>query len=305
MDLVGRSTKDVWGHRCLTELVERFCEFDDFCNAVRAEWKAMLLSNSKAADRQYGPEGGLADSEIMTVLVLYHSSRFKNFKTFYNGIVLGLLRACFPGAPCYERFIALTSRVWTLLVFFLASRMGRKTDIYYIDSTPLPVCHNRRIAKHKVFPGLAARGKTSMGWFFGFKLHIVFNHQREIVALKLTPGNAADTTPVPGLTKDLSGKLFGDKGYIGQKLAQELLHRGLILMTRVRSNMKSLPVSFLDKALLATSPRRSSATSRNFPRSGCRNIARSSTPSPTLPPRSSPTRSIPCLRDLSASSCHS
>ena len=60
------------------------------------------------------------------------------------------------------------------LVFFLASRMGRKTDIYYIDSTPLPVCHNRRIAKHKVFTGLAARRKTSMGWFFGFKLHIVF-----------------------------------------------------------------------------------------------------------------------------------
>ena len=117
----------------------------------------MLLSNSKAADRQYGPESGLADSEIMTVLVLYHSSRFKNFKTFYNGIVLGLLRACFPGAPCYERFIALTSRVWTLLVFFLASRMGRKTDIYYIDSTPLPVCHNRRIAKHKVFTGGCAR----------------------------------------------------------------------------------------------------------------------------------------------------
>ena len=240
----------MWGAQMFDRLVERFCEFDDFCNAVRAEWKAMLLSNSKASDRQYGPEGGLADSEIMTLLVLYHSSRFKNFKTFYNGIVLGLLRACFPGAPCYERFIALTSRVWTLLVFFLASRMGRKTDIYYIDSTPLPVCHNRRIAKHKVFTGLAARGKTSMGWFFGFKLHIVFNHQREIVALKLTPGNAADTTPVPGLTKDLSGKLFGDKGYIGQKLAQDLLRRGLILMTRVRSNMKSLPVSFLDKALL-------------------------------------------------------
>ena len=56
--------------------------------------------------------------------------------------------------------------------------------------------------------------------------------------------------PCQDLTKDLSGKLFGDKGYIGQKLAQELLHRGLILMTRVRSNMKSLPVSFLDKALL-------------------------------------------------------
>ena len=124
-------------------------------------------------------------------------------------------------------FSALTSRVWTLLVFFLASRMGRKTDIYHIDSTPLPVCHNRRIAKHKVFTGLAARGKTSMGWFFGFKLHIVFNHQREIVALKLTPAMQPTQRPCR-MTKDLSGKLFGDKGYIGQKLAQKALRRGLV-----------------------------------------------------------------------------
>jgi len=210
----------------------------------------MLLAGGKASERRHGPEGGLADSEIMTLLVLYHSSRFKNFKTFYNGIVRGPLRAYFPGAPCYERFVTLTKRVWVLLAFFLARRMGHKTDIYYIDSTPLPVCHNRRIAKHKVFAGLAARGKTSMGWFFGFKLHVVFNHQREIVALKLTPGNVADTKPVPALTKDLFGKLFGDKGYIGRTLAQELLRRGLALMTRIRSNMKSLPVSFLDKALL-------------------------------------------------------
>jgi hypothetical protein len=89
-----------------------------------------------------------------------------------------------------------------------------------------------------------------MGWFFGFKRHLVFNHQRQIVALKLTPGNVSDTAPVPALTKDLVGKLFGDKGYIGKKLAEELLRRSLALMTRVRRNMKSLPVSFLDKALI-------------------------------------------------------
>lgn len=230
-------------------LEERFCEFDDFCKAIRKEWEAMLLTDGKAPTR-HGPEGGLCDSEIMTLLVLYHTSRFKNFKTFYNGIVRGLLKPYFPDAPCYERFITLTKRVWALLVFFLAARMGSKTDIYYIDSTPLPVCHNRRIARHKVFAGLAARGKTSMGWFFGFKLHLVFNHEREIVALKLTPGNVSDTAPVPQLTKDLVGKLFGDKGYIGKKLAEQLLHRGLTLLTRVRGNMKSLPVSFFDKALL-------------------------------------------------------
>jgi hypothetical protein len=99
---------------------------------------------------------------------VYHSSRFKNFKTFYHGIVLNLLLPCFPGAPCYERFITLTKRVWALLVLFLASRRGQRTNIYDIYRTSLPVCHNRRIAQHNVFAGLAARGKTSMGWFFGF-----------------------------------------------------------------------------------------------------------------------------------------
>jgi hypothetical protein len=114
----------------------------------------------------------------------------------------------------------------------------------------LAVWHNRRIAQHRVFAGLAARGKTSMGWFFGFKLHLVFNSQRQIVALRLTRGNVSDTTPVPGLTKDLVGKLFGDKGYIGKKLAEQLLRWGLTLMTRVRRNMQALPLSLLDQAFL-------------------------------------------------------
>jgi hypothetical protein len=232
-------------------LVEIFCDFDDFCKSVKPEWEAMLVAEgSKPRQSRHGPDCGLCDSEIMTLLILYHASQFKNFKTFYNGVVLVMLRPFFPDAPCYERFLTLTKRVWVLLAFFLASRSGDKTGVYYIDSTPLPVCHNRRIARHKVFEGLAARGKTSMGWFFGFKLHLVFNHVREIVAVKLTPGNVSDTAVVPKLTKDLIGKLFGDKGYIGKKLAEDLLRRGLALMTRVRANMKALPVSFFDKALL-------------------------------------------------------
>src|SRR6185436_17793175 len=108
----------------------------------------------------------------------------------------------------------------------------------------------RQSSHQPAFAGLAQRGKTSMGWFFGFKLHLVFNNDNEIVALKLTPGNVHDTTPVPALTRDLTGKLFGDKGYIGQKLAEDLLRRGLTLFTRVRKNMKALPLSLEDKALL-------------------------------------------------------
>ena len=231
-------------------LVEDFCQFDDFCQAFQPYWAARLLKQEVQPAKKRGPKAGLADSEIMTILVLYHSSRFRHFKAFYEGVVLTLLRSAFPKAPCYARFIALTAHVWVPLMVFLLTRMGRRTGIYYIDSTALPVCHTRRINRHRVFAGLAGRGKTSIGWFFGFKLHLVFNHQRQIVALKLTPGNVNDTTPVPQLTRELIGKLFGDKGYVGQDLAHRLFRRGLVLMTRVRRNMKRLPISFFDKALL-------------------------------------------------------
>ena len=231
-------------------LVEDFWQFDDFCQAFRPFWDARLLRQGAQPGTKRGPRAGLVDSEIRTILVWYHSANFRHFTAFSEGVVLTLLRAAFPKAPCYARFIALTDHVWLPLTVFLHTRMGRKTGIYDIDSTPLPVCHPRRINRHKVFAGLAGRGQTSTGWFFGFKRHLVFNHERQILALTLTPGNVSDTTPVSQLTGGLIGKLFGDKGYVSKDLAHGLLRRGLVLMTRLRRNMKRLPLSFPDKALL-------------------------------------------------------
>lgn len=231
----------------LERLTEVFCEVDDFCQAFEAQRQTSLLGNG-AAPR--GPQSGLTVSEIITLLLVLHSSGFKYLKNFYQGFALPMLRQCFPGMPCYEQFVTLQKRAFVPLMFFLLSRMGKKTGIYYIDSTALPVCDNHRIHRHKTFAGLAVRGKTSMGWFFGFKLHLVFNHLNQIVACKLTAGQVHDTQPVPQLTKNLLGKLFADKGYIGTKLAQELLRRGLTLFTRVRKNMKALPLALPDKVLL-------------------------------------------------------
>jgi Transposase DDE domain len=159
-------------------------------------------------------------------------------------------RQYFPGMPCYEQFVTVQKRACVPLTFFLLSRLGKQTGIYYIDSTSLPLCDNQRLHRHNTFAGLAARGKTSMGWCFGFKLHLVFNHLNEIVGCKLTGGQGHDTRPVPQLTKPLLGKLCADKGYIGKQLAQELLRRGLTLFTRIRKNMKSLPLAMPDKLLL-------------------------------------------------------
>jgi Transposase DDE domain len=231
----------------LDRLTEVFCEVDDFCQGFEEQWQAYLIG-SGAAPR--GPQPGLSVSAIITLLLVLHSSRFKYLKNFYQGLAMPLLRQCFPGMPCYEQFVTVQKRAFVPLIFFLLSRLGKKTGIYYIDSTSLPVCDNHRIHRHKTFAGLAERGKTSMGWFFGFKLHLVFNHLNQIVAFKLTCGHVHDTKPVPQLTKNLLGKLFADKGYIGKQLAAELLRRGLTLFTRVRKNMKSLPLSMPDKFLL-------------------------------------------------------
>jgi len=231
----------------LERLTEVFCEVDDFCKAFQAQRKTYLLG-SAAAPR--GPKPGLSVSEIITLLLVLHSYRLKYLKNFYQGCAMPLLRQYFPAMACYEQFVTLQKRAFVPLMFFLLSRMGKKTGIYYIDSTALPGCDNHRIHRPKTFAGLAARGKTSMGWFFGFKLQLVFNNLNQIVACKLTPGQVHDTKPLPQLTKNLLGKLFGDKGYISKKLAQELLRRGLTLFTRVRKNMKALPLTIPDKLLL-------------------------------------------------------
>ena len=120
------------------------------------------------------------------------------------------------------------------------------------DLTKLAVCHNRRIHRHKVFDGLAARGKTSMGWFFGFKLHFCYinNDKGQIMAVKITPGNTADSTVLDEMTRHLAGKLYADKGYIGRELFHKLWRRGLHLITGIRRNMRNYLMPMADKIML-------------------------------------------------------
>ncbi len=118
-------------------------------------------------------------------------------------------------------------------------------------ATSLKVCHNRRIQQHKVFKHLAARGKTSVDWFFGFKLHLVVNDKGELLNFTLTPGNIDDRTPVPKLLQQLFGKVFADKGYVSQKLAKQLLAMtGVQLITKLRRNMNNRLMALSDRLML-------------------------------------------------------
>ena len=156
----------------------------------------------------------------------------------------------FGKLPCYQRFVSLKKQLFIPLTILLHSLRGDATGIYFADATSLKVCRNKRIHRHKVFEGFAARGKTTMGWFFGLKLHIAINHKGQIMAVKITPGNTSDLSVLADLVKNLKGKCYADKAYIGKEIFAKLWKNGLHLVVGIRSNMKNYLMPFIDKMLL-------------------------------------------------------
>lgn len=225
-----------------------FCHVDDFCQRFEPQWQQRLLSDGLQHRRR---ARSLSLSEIMTILIAFHQSAYRNFKWFYTQLVCRYWRRAFPGLVSYQRFVEWMPSTLMPLCAYLRHCFGTCTGISFIDSTSIKVCHNRRIASHKVFKPLAARGKTSVDWFFGFKLHLVVNAQGELLNAILTPGNIDDRQPVPQLLQRLFGKVFGDRGYVSEKLARELWQIGGIqLLTRLKRNMKNRLMNWADKLLL-------------------------------------------------------
>ena len=228
-------------------LLELFCKLDDYCQEYQQWISKKELSNVK---KKPGPKPMMSQSEIMTIVINFHQSSFRNFKHYYTKHVSKYLTKEFPKLVSYNRFVELMQQVILPLTAYLRSRFGKNTGISFIDSTPLVVCHNRRIKRNKVFKDLAARGKNSMGWFYGFKLHLIVNDLGELLAVYLTSGNIDDRKPVKHMTQGIFGKIFGDKGYISKELFTSLFERDLELITNIRKNMKNSLMKITDSLLL-------------------------------------------------------
>jgi hypothetical protein len=188
-------------------------------------------------------------SEIMTILIAYHKSGMSCFKYFYLNLLKNKDRL-FSYLVHYDRFVSLIKHAFPALVCFLKTLEGTITEYMFIDATPMPVCHNLRERRHKVFKGLAKKGKTSTGWFFGFKLHFILNTFGEIVSMSVTGGNVNDRSPVMDLVKGITGKLIGDKGYISKTLSTELFEQKVTLITKIKKNMKNILMDMTDKMML-------------------------------------------------------
>ena len=229
------------------ELEQLFCEIDDFCHGFEEVFKSKLISE-KPQKRLI--KSHLSLSEVMTIVVYFHQSSYRTFKDFYLKNIIKYHNQDFPSLVSYNRFVELMSYTLIPLIYYLNTRKGKCTGISFIDSMGIPICHNKRAKRNKVFSGISGWGRSSVDWYFGFKLHLIINDQGELLAFQITPGNIDERKPVPTLAKDLWGKIFGDKGYISQDLFQELFVNNLKLVTPFKKNMNNKLVELWEKLML-------------------------------------------------------
>ena len=233
------------------KVTEIFCMADDFCKFFDAMVAKYTLKPT--GKRNYHRNSTISKAEVMLIMILFHDSGYRCFKHFYLEKVCKHLRNLFPKVVSYNRIVELEREVVIPLALFIKKvLLGKCTGISFVDSTPLRVCKNQRIHIHKVFKGIAQRGKCSMGWFFGFKLHLICNEKGELLNFMITPGDVDDRKPLEykSFVNFIYGKLVGDKGYISKNLFQRLFVDGIQLITKLKSNMKGALMSVSDRLLL-------------------------------------------------------
>lgn len=233
------------------KVIEIFCEVDDFLKEFDEFETKKLISKGETMYRNR--KSTMSLSEKMTIYICFHLSSYTNFKRYYNELVKPQWADMFPNLITYERFNQTQDRLFIPLLLYLNNcKLGKCTGISFVDSTTLHVCHIKREKQHKVFMGMATKSKSTMGWFFGFKLHLIINDKGEILSFSLSRANKDDRDEdiMKNMVEQIFGKLVGDRGYISEKLAQYLWNNGVELIYKRRKNMKEMNLSDTDKVLI-------------------------------------------------------
>jgi hypothetical protein len=234
----------------VADLVTIFCEIDDFCKEFEKQYEKKMLSAGKGERKRALT---MTMGEVMTVSIWYHFSGYATFKDYYTKHVVEYMKSEF-NLVSYNRFIELRKFIVVpLLVYLITKKLSSCTGVSFIDSFKLEACHIKRASSHKTLKSIAKKGKTSTGWFYGTKVHLIINHKGEITSFHLSSGNVADNNEnlLIKITKNVCGKLFGDKGYIvNPNLFEKLYESGVHMVTKIRANMKNKLMNTADKLLL-------------------------------------------------------
>jgi len=229
------------------KITEIFCLADEFCKEYDPFLKQFYLGNKAKRTPK------MSRAEVITIMVIFHLSGFRCFKHFYIYYLQIHMKQEFPVTVSYNRFTELMQQnLLPLSLFVKMFCLGKCTGISFQDSTPIRVCKNKRIKPNKVFKDVATIGKSTMGYFYGFKLHIAINDKGEILNFMITTANVDDRFPLKceNFIKKIFGKLYADKGYIGHKLTELLFTDGIHLVTPITKNMKNQLIEMNDKIML-------------------------------------------------------
>lgn len=235
-----------------TKIIEIFCNLDDFMK----EFETVLIKNSisgSSLPKKRNRKSKMSKSEVITIMVIFHLKSYRNLKHFYLYYVSKHMRDFFPDLVSYNRFVELQKKVIQPLAVYLKLRgLGKCSGISFIDSTALKVSHYKREKQHKVFKGIAEKSYGTLGWFYGFKLHLICNDKGQIVDFMITKANVDDRFPLKNKNfhDKIFGKIYGDKGYLGKDLFDKLFVDGIHLVTKLRKNMKKKALEFMDKVYL-------------------------------------------------------
>ncbi|MFA5831579.1 MAG: IS982 family transposase [Candidatus Paceibacterota bacterium] len=226
-----------------TILLLIFCFVDDFIKGIFNNIKFALAR----PDQNTPPtkKHNLSIAEIVALCIFRFFSGIKNWKDFYRH-VRSYHAKDFPNLPNYQNFISAANRLSGFAAILIQGFMqifknGTSVDDKkFTDSTRLPVCEIKREFSHKVAKNIATKSKSTMGWFYGFRLHIISNELLQILSFKITTATVDERVALEMMWKDIFGMIIADAGYIGKEWKDKAAELGKNLFTGVRANMKKI-----------------------------------------------------------------
>jgi hypothetical protein len=225
-------------------LLQLFCITSDLVDFILANTPQFAIQK-----KIVGRHRNLKIAEAITISLYRYTLPHTTFKHFY-AFMRNYHGAEFPNLPHYSNMLLLqkhlfpfVSRMSGILIGINRSAFkNKKVRLMFIDGSDLPVCTNKRIFTHKVAKEAAARGKSSKGWFYGFRIHILCDDGGNLLGVKITPGNVDERTQVKKLVGDITDTtLVGDTGYLKKTLGEELYKSNNVwFLTGVKKVMKKL-----------------------------------------------------------------
>lgn len=228
---------------CIILLISIYCFVEDFHVVILRTIRFSVIRPSQGHPPTKTRNLSLA--ELVTLVLFKQFTGHKTWKAFYRYIKTYHSQD-FPQLPEYQNFVgamnALSPYAMIMTTAFCSffRKQTKTQELKIADSTKLAVCNIKREFSHKVCKGLARKSKSTMGWFYGFKLHIVCNQLMQILECTILTATVDDRAALELIWAHIFGLIVADAGYLGKNRADKARAHGKILFTAVKANMKKL-----------------------------------------------------------------